>query len=231
VDPVGFDQQGRWVTTHEEWSLTGILPNATLRLAHDRVAAIRDACGPDMDIIVELHSFTDANTSIQLGRVLEDLGCYYFEEPTAPLNPRLFSEIAREVKIPIAAGERIYTRWGFRPFLEDRSLHIIQPDLGTCGGIGEGKKICDMARVYDVGVQVHVCGSPVATAVALQLEAAIPNFVIHEQHANALRPENITTCEHDYQPRDGRFSVPDLPGIGQELSKDALEHAEIVSIS
>jgi L-alanine-DL-glutamate epimerase-like enolase superfamily enzyme len=87
-----------------------------------------------------------------------------------------------------------------------------------------------MAHVYDVGVQVHVCGSPLATAAALQLEAAIPNFVIHEHHANALRPENIATCRYDYQPKDGRFEVPDLPGLGQELSEQALQHADIVSI-
>ena len=230
VDPVGFDLDRRWVTTHEDWLLTGVLTQDKVRLAYDRVKAIRDACGPDMDIIIELHCFTDTNTSIQLGRVLADLNCFYFEEPTAPLNTKLFSEIAREVKIPIASGERIYTRWGYRPFFEDRSIHVIQPDLGTCGGIGEGKKICDMAHVYDVGVQVHVCGSPVATAASLHLEVAIPNFVIHEHHAVALLDSTIATCVHDYQPKNGYYEVPELPGIGQELSELALKHSEIVTI-
>ena len=93
--------------------------------------------------------------------------------------------------MPLAAGERIYTRWGFRPFIEDASLQVLQPDMGNSGGFTETKKICDMAHVYDIGVQLHICGGPLATAAALQLEAAIPNFVIHEHHAVALIDDNI----------------------------------------
>ncbi len=230
VDPVGFNLEKQWVTTHEDWKLTGVLTQDKVRLAYQRVEAIRNACGPDMDIIIELHSFTDTNTAIQLGRKLADLNCFYFEEATTPLNTKLFSEIAREVKIPNAGGERIYSRWGYRPFLEERSLHIIQPDLGTCGGIGEGKKICDMARIYDIGVQIHVCGSPVATAAALHLETVIPNFVIHEHHAVALLDATINICKYDYQPVNGYFKVPEKPGIGQELTDETLEQARIVTI-
>ncbi len=229
VDPVGFNLNKQWVSTHEDWVLSGVLTQDKVRLAYERVKAIREACGPDMDIIIELHCFTDTNTAIQLGRILADLNCFYFEEPTAPLNTKLFTEIAREVKIPIASGERIYTRWGYRPFFEERSIHVIQPDLGTCGGIGEGKKICDMAHIYDIGVQIHVCGSPIATAAALHVETAIPNFVIHEHHAAALLEDNINTCKYDYQPKEGCFKVPELPGIGQELSDHAIKNANIIA--
>lgn len=79
--------------------------------------------------------------------------------------------------------------------------------------------ICDMAEVYDMGAQIHVCGGPIATAAALQLEAAIPNFTIHEHHCFALTNACIRSCEYDYQPVNGCYEIPELPGIGQELSE------------
>ncbi len=226
VDPVGFDLKGQWMG----WSNYGLLEYDQLKVAVDRVAAIREAGGPGLDIIIELHSLTDTKTAIQLGRELEQFRCFYYEEPVHPLNAGSMKEIANSVKIPVASGERIYSRWGYRPFFEDRSLHIIQPELGNCGGLTEGKKICDMANVYDCGVQMHICGGPIATAAALQLEAVIPNFVIHEHHAAALLPENIGLCKYDYQPQNGYFEIPELPGIGQELSEAALAQAEIVTV-
>jgi L-alanine-DL-glutamate epimerase-like enolase superfamily enzyme len=221
VDPIGFDVNGQWMT----WKTTGILQRDLVKIAVERVQAIRDAGGPDLDIIIELHSLTDTNTAIQLGREFEALECFYYEEPVMPLNSVSMKEVARSVRIPIASGERIYTRWGYRPFLEDRSLQVIQPDLGNSGGLTEGKKICDMAHVYDAVVQLHVCGGPLATAAALQLEAVIPNFLIHEHLASALIPENIRLGKYNYQPKDGYFEIPDLPGIGQELSDEAIRTA------
>lgn len=226
VDPIGFDLQGRWMG----WSSYGLLRQEQLKVAVERVAAIREAGGPNLDIIIELHSLTDTNTAIQLGRELEQFNCFYLEEPTQPLNPSLFREIASKVNIPLATGERSYSRWGYRQFFEDRSLSIIQPDLGNTGGITEGKKICDMAYVYDIGVQLHICGGPIATAAALQLEAVIPNFVIHELHASALIEENIKLCKYNYQPVNGYFEVPERPGIGQELTEEAIKASEIVTI-
>ena len=230
LDPIMFDLDKQRSIKHEDWVLTGVLTPDKVKLAYERVKAIRDACGANMDIIIELHSFTDTNTSIQLLRALEDLNCLYVEEPTTPLNTDLFTEIARKVKIPIAGGERVCTRWGYRPFFEKHSIHIIQPDLGICGGISEGKKICDMAHVYDIGVQVHACGSPVVTTAALHLETVIPNFVIHEHHVASLLDDNINICKYDYQPHNGYIEVPEIPGIGQELNDYALKHANIVTI-
>ena len=221
VDPLCFNMEGRY----KGWPCNGILQAEQLKIAHDRVEAVRRAGGDSMDIIIEVHSLTDANSAVQLGRVLEEFNIFYYEEPTMPMNPANMREIARRVNIPLASGERIYTRWGYRPFFEDHSLHVIQPDLGNCGGITEGKKICDMARVYDVGVQMHICGGPQATAAALQLEAVIPNYLIHEHHQAALLPENIRTGIYDYQPVNGYFTVPDLPGVGQELSQEAMDTA------
>lgn len=119
VDPVGFDKNGVWMGR----SSRGILQRDQMKLAVDRVAAMREA-GPDVDIIIELHALTDATTSVQLGRELQKLGCFYYEEPTQPLNAPLFREIHEKVDIPIATGERVYTRWGYRPFFEDHSIPL-----------------------------------------------------------------------------------------------------------
>jgi len=226
VDPVGFDDRGIW----KGKKLTGLMDAAQVRLGRERVRAIREACGPDMDIILELHAMTDANTAVQFAREVEEYNCFYYEEPTCPLNEGNMRYVTQNVKIPVASGERIYTRWGYHSFLENHTLQVIQPDLGNTGGLTEGKKICDMAHSYDIAVQLHICGGPIATAAALQLEAVIPNFIIHEHHAAALLDENIRSCKYDYQPKDGYFSVPDLPGIGQELSEEALKTAVITTV-
>ena len=147
-----------------------------------------------------------------------------------PLNPEMMKLVADNVKIPLASGERIYTRWGYKPFFDNRSLRIIQPDLGLVGGFTEGKKICDYAHLYDVTVQAHICGGPIATAAALQLEAALPNFIIHEHHQAAMLEENIAICKYNYQPVNGYFDIPSLPGIGQEMSEEAMKAAICVTV-
>jgi L-alanine-DL-glutamate epimerase-like enolase superfamily enzyme len=226
IDPIGFDKNGKW----RNMELTGVIPQDHINLAYNRLKAVREAVGTSVDIIVEMHAMTDTTSAIQFGRKIEDLDIMYYEEPTMPLNPAQMKVIADNVKIPLASGERIYSRWGYKPFFEDNSLRIIQPDLGTCGGLTEGKKICDMAHVYDVKVQPHICGGPIAGAAALQLEAVIPNFIIHETHRYSLLEGNIQTCKYDYQPVNGYYDVPELPGIGQELTDEtiAISHVETV---
>ena len=217
VDPVMIDENG-----NRDHELTGILTRKKLNLFYNRIKAVREAVGDHVDIIIELHSLTDATSAIQLGRLLEEFNCMYYEEPVHYLNPELQVKVAQNVNIPMAAGERLYTRWGYRPYLEKQAMDVIQPDLGLVGGITEGKKICDYAHVYDITVQVHICGAPVMTAAALQLEAVIPNFIIHEHHVQALRKTNRDLCIPDYQPKNGKFEIPDLPGLGIELNDEAL---------
>ena len=196
----------------------------------ERIAAAREAGGPDLDIIVEIHSLLDANTAALLGQALEPYRIMYYEEPTMPCNPGVFKHIKERCKLPLATGERSYTRWGFRQFFEDRTLDIIQPDLCNTGGITETKKICDMAQVYDVGVQIHVCGGPIATAATLQVEAAIPNFVIHEEHNANLLKIFKESGKYYHAPVNGFYEVPELPGIGQEMSEQAMATARKVVI-
>lgn len=206
-----------------------ILSPATLRMLEARTAAVREAMGPDGDIIVESHARPSANAAVQIGQALEKYGIYYYEEPNTP-TPKMTKYISDHVNIPLASGERIVTRWQYAPYFENNSLRVIQPDMGNCGGITETKKICDMAFIYDVNVQLHVCASPLSTAAALQLEVAIPNFLIHEHHVNALSDFMRRLCIYEYRPVNGKFTVPELPGLGNEFSEYALTHCEKATI-
>lgn len=210
--------------------IRGCYRDHDLQRSVERIAACREAGGPDLDIIVEIHSLLDANTAAILGKALEPYRIMYYEEPTMPCNPSVFKHIKERCSLPLATGERSYTRWGFRQFFEDRTLDIIQPDLANTGGITETKKICDMAQVYDVGVQVHVCGGPIATAAALHVEATIPNFVIHEEHNANLLTKYKNAAKYDYAPKNGFYEVPELPGIGQEMSEEYMSKARKVVI-
>lgn len=233
VDPIGVTDKGEWIRLCEDetWSLRGSLSSRALRSAVARVEAMRKEGGEDLDIIIENHAFTDTSTAIQLGEALEPYGILYMEEPVHPLNSRSMREIRERVNIPLASGERIFTRWGYRPFLEERSLQVLQPDFCLTGGITEGKKIADMANVYDCMIQGHCCGGPISTAAALHIEAAIPNFIIHELHSGALKKHIRELCKYDYMPENGYYHVPELPGIGQELSEEAMERAEHFVVS
>ena len=226
IDFFVFDKDG---STFSEEERTGLLPPKYVDLIEERVKAVREAIGPGVDIIMENHSFLDAQSAIQLGRRVRKYNIFCYEEPNTP-TPKTAKYISDKLDIPIASGERIYTRWQYAPYFEDQSLQLIQPDIGTCGGITEIKKIADMAHAYDIGVQVHVCASPLCTAAALHVEAVIPNFVIHEHHVFNTQQFNKELCIHDYQPVNGRISIPDLPGIGNELSEFALTHCDKVTV-
>lgn len=202
----------------------GLLSKTSLNRYEKRLAAVREAIGPDVDIIIENHSYTDAESSIQIAKIAEKYGIFCFEEPTTP-NPKITKYVCDKINIPIATGERIYSRWQFAPYFEANCVQMIQPDVGNCGGFTETKKICDMAYTYDVGVQCHACGSPLSNVVALHLEAVIPNFVIHEHHAVNLTPYNKAYCIHDYQPVNGKYKIPELPGLGNEFAPEALAKA------
>lgn len=108
-------------------------------------------------------------------------------------------------------------------FFKNNSLQLIQPDACSCGGISECKKICDPAHVFDIKAQVHVAGGPISTAAALQIQAAIPNFGIYEHPFRSTQEAITVLGKYDYQPNNGKYQIPDLPGIGQEISEFALK--------
>lgn len=218
IDPITYDEKGG----RDGWDMTERISSRRLNLIYRRVEAIRKAVGPDVDIILETHANPGVTAAIQIGRAVEGLDCMYYEEPVNSNNVDAMARVAGNVKIPIAAGEHLYTRWGYRQYLEKQVLEVIQPDLCLAGGITEGKKICDMAHTYDAAVQCHCCGSPVTLAVALHIETVIPNFIIHEFVNTTGSSENCSLVTPELKPVKGHFTVPEGPGLGIELNEKAV---------
>lgn len=219
------EEAGRFIASEQ----TGLLPPKTIRMLEARIAATREAVGPDVDIIMENHCYTDALGAVQMGNMANKYGIYYFEEPTTP-HEDVNRYVHDKTGIPVATGERLFSRWQFKKMMEAGAVQIIQPDIGTAGGITETKKICDMAYMYEAGVQIHVCGSMLITAATLQLEAAIPSFVIHEHNVNCELQAMQKLTTRTYLPEQGYFTIPDLPGIGNEISEYAYEISTVVTI-
>lgn len=222
VDIMEFDYEGKMKLL----PLRGNLRRQDIDMGIERLAAIREAVGPNVDIIIENHGETDVTTAIQLAKEMEPFNIMYYEEVNTPMNAKLTRMVKDKCSIPLAGGERIFGRYHYVPFFEERSLDLIQPDVGTCGGVSEAKKICNMAHAYEIGVQTHVCGSPIVKAASIHLEASIPNFVIHEHHRFNLMEGNTELCTENYQPVNGKYQLPTKPGIGQDLTPRAYELAD-----
>ena len=239
VDPLWTDDKGLctspqriYRTDGSDWEWKKLDTKYQLKTISDRVGAIRDAVGDNIGIVIELHGMTDVNTSIQIGRELDQYGCLYYEEPGQSMDYRYLKELHDNVKTCTATGERIGSLWGFKQFIENRAIDVAQPDLGVVGGITEMKKVCDYANAYDVGVQMHCMAGPIACAATLHIEAAIPNFVSHECLQWNTLPvfTKIGKYADMLLPKDGYFEVSDRPGIGQELSEEAIAKSEIITV-
>ncbi len=227
VDLISKKLDGSTATRDE---LQNHLSLQTLNEIDHKLAVCRDEVGTNVDIIIENHNGTTANTALQIAKIAEPYNVMFLEEPATPLNPMEYKRIAAGTSIPLATGERTYRRDGFLPLLQTGALSVIQPDLGNCGGFTEGRKICDMAQSFGVTVQTHTCNSPISVAAALQFEATIPNFIIHEHHTANTIEEVTNSCIHNYQPVNGYFEIPDLPGIGNEPTQEALAKSVISTI-
>lgn len=212
--------------------LKGALDKAIVNRCRTRMEAVRDVVGPDVDIILELHSFTSLTGGQQLAEACADLDLFMVEEAVNYNSDRPAKTLKQRCPhLRMTGGERIFTRWQFRAYLEDASLDMLQPDFCLAGGISEGRKIADMAHAYEVTIQGHVCGSPVSSLAAIHIETAIPNFQIHEHHINSTCPDNRNICLEDYQPSQGRLHAPDLPGLGLTLNDDfARRYASIIVV-
>ena len=206
------------------------LSTRTLREVERKLDAVREVIGPDVELILENHCITDANTAIQFGRLAQNYDPMLLEEPANPADVHAYERIRDALDIPLATGERTYTRRGFLPLLERGLLDVIQPDLGNCGGVTEGRKIADLAETFGATVQTHTCNTPLSVALALQLEAAIPNFIIHEHHTTNTFRHTTESFVCDYQPVNGCFEIPELPGIGNEPNEKTLREAEIITV-
>jgi galactonate dehydratase len=185
--------------------------------AVERFAALRAAVGPQVDIGIDFHGRVGPAQAIRLAAALEPYHPMFIEEPVLPENVDALVTVARSTTIPIATGERLFAKWGFREVLEKQAAAILQPDLSHAGGILECKKIAAMAECYYAAVAPHCPLGPIALAACLQLDACIPNFLVQE---------HVTLGEgylkNPFRAVDGHVALPAGPGLGIELDEDAL---------
>ncbi len=184
------------------------------------VQAIREAVGDEVDLGVELHRNLGKAEAVALGNGLAPYRLLYFEDPLAPESTEALRYFAAHVNIPIAAGERSYNLYQFKEILDTGAVGLIRPDLSLAGGFTQVKKIAALAEAAFVGVFPHLMGSPVNLAAYVQLDAAIPNYVLQESHAGADALNEI--LEKPLQRDGGYVIVPDRPGIGVEVREDEL---------
>ena len=194
----------------------------------ERVAAIRESCGRAFGIAIDFHGRVHKPMAKVLAKKLEEFDPMFLEEPVLCENMEAFSEIAAACNIPIATGERLYSRWDFKRLLHAGGVDIIQPDLSHAGGITEVKKIASMAEAYDVALAPHCPLGPIALAACLNVDATCYNAVIQEQsigiHYNVGKSVlDYVNNREDFAFTDGFVSLPRKPGLGVEVNKELVE--------
>lgn len=195
---------------------------AEAQLAQDRVAAVRQAVGPNVDILVEAHAKFNVATAIQLGKRLEEYLPLFYEEPVSPENISELTEVRDRVDIPIATGEKLYTKFPFMQILEQRAADVLQPDIANAGGITELKKIAIMAEARHVTMAPHNVCSPVGALAELHLDASVFNFLIQEYHAEFYTGHYFTVLDGFPRQKDGYIELSDAPGLGLTLNEDEI---------
>jgi galactonate dehydratase len=220
----GFSAIKMNATPEMDWIGTPKLFDAVV----DRVGAAQDA---GVDVGLDFHGRVHRPLAKQLAKVLEPLGLLFIEEPLLSENPEGLRQIADLTSIPIALGERLYSRWDFKPFFETGAVDIIQPDLSHAGGILEVRKIAAMAEAYDIAVAPHCPLGPLALASCLQVAACTPNVAIQEMslgiHYN-VGADLFTYCRDKQQltPDEGYLAIPTGPGLGVDINEDAVRESD-----
>jgi D-galactarolactone cycloisomerase len=209
----------------------GLSPEEDVR----RVAAIREAIGPDVKLMVDANHAYNASTASRIGRWLAELDVFWFEEPVNPRDIDGLLSVKADLPMAIAGGENLRTRFDFRDYLTRRAFDIVQPDVAHCGGLTEMQRIAAMANASGILVCPHVWGSSIMIAASLHLAATLPAcpparnpqpyvqepVMEFDQTPSAIRDELCTTV---FEARDGYVDVPTGPGLGIEVDEEALRH-------
>tara|TARA_B100001123_G_scaffold451083_1_gene626666 strand:+ start:1870 stop:3000 length:1131 start_codon:yes stop_codon:yes gene_type:complete len=199
------------------WSVT---PGELAEMV-DKVSAVREAVGPEVDVAIDMHGRYDTHSAIRVAQAVEEFNLMWLEEPVPPENVDAMLEVKRSSRTPICAGENLYLRWGFRDLIEKQAVDVIMPDLPKCCGLSEGRKIANMAEVYYIPLAPHnVCG-PLGTIASCHTCVSVPNFLVLEWHW-VDRPHWQELVEADPPLiQDGYITVPDRPGLGVDFNEDA----------
>jgi galactonate dehydratase len=196
----------------------------SVKYAAKLVEAIREAVGPEMDLMVDLHARTWPAMAIQYCHALEPYGLLFFEEPCPTEDIEATAQVTRASNIPIATGERLVGRPQFREVFEKRACHIIQPDLSHCGGLWEARKIAAMAETYSIAVAPHNPNGPVATVAATHFALATPNWLIQESITDDV-PWRYEVIEPPLEVKAGYIDIPTRPGLGIDINEsEAAKH-------
>ncbi len=192
------------------------------------VEAVRDAVGPDIEILIEMHGRFNPATAVEIARALAPFKPGWFEEPVPPENLRALKKAADAIAslgIPVATGERLHTLHEYRELFELQTADIIQPDITHLGGLLNTKKLAAWAEAYYVLVAPHNVGGPISTAAALHLAACTPNFKIQEYFNDFAEAYVKAAAPGVPEVVDGYFALPQGPGLGVTLNEDAIrEH-------
>jgi galactonate dehydratase len=183
----------------------------------EQFAKLREAAGPDGDIGIDFHGAISPPMAKLLIKAIEPYNPMFVEEPVQCQNVEAMAEIARMTHLPIATGERLFTKWGFREVLEKGAAKILQPDLCHAGGITEVRLIAGMAEAYYAALAPHNPLGPISLAAGLQIAASIPNFLCQEQVS--LGEGYI---KEPFKVKDGYIDLPTGPGLGIELDETAM---------
>jgi galactonate dehydratase len=202
--------------------LDGRISRAELRRAMELTALIREAAGPDVELLIDAHGRFDVPNAIRIGQALDEVGgIHWYEEPVPPESYRALEQVRGQVRVPISVGERLHTRWDFVPVLENRLADFVMPDVTWTGGISELKKIATMAEAYYVPVSPHDAAGPVNLVAGGQVMITVPNFYRIESSRHDLSGyDRFLTAPLDN--RDGRLRLPPGPGLGIDFDLDYL---------
>jgi galactonate dehydratase len=206
------------------------IDKAALRNALACVEAVVAAVGPEIDILIEGHGRFNIPTAVRIGHALEEFDITWFEEPIPPDHPQGMREVKERVRVPIAGGERLYSRWDYRDYLSAGCADYLQPDISHVGGIGELRKIAAMAEAYHRAICPHNPSGPVANAATLQLAACTPNFFLLETMATDV-PQRAEICTERLSFVDGAIVIPDAPGLGIDLNEEAIARYPYQSVN
>jgi galactonate dehydratase len=188
------------------------------------IKAVRDAVGPDVDILIDQHRRLAPMHAIRLNKRLAEHGLYWMEEPCQAEFAEEMALIRSQIGVPVVIGEATYTKTGFRPLLEKRSADILNPDVACVGGILELKEIAAMAESFLVAMSPHNYNSTtVALASTVHASATMPNFIITEYFLPFVEFGD-TICTNQLKPKNGYIELPTAPGLGVDMNEEALKN-------
>ena len=184
--------------------------------------AVRDEIGPDQSFALDFHGRCSAALAVQIEAAIRHTNPMWIEEPTPPENPQALARCAEKFVTPLAAGERLFTRWGFRELLENKLVDIIQPDAANAGGISEMMRIASMAELYGVAFAPHNPNGPVQAMASLHLAAAAPAFTVLEHRHDVADAFAVFANNAPTAGEDGYAVIPTTPGLGIDLDENWL---------